>query len=87
MALLSQILIACISDKKAGLKHAIDVWRRMRKKKLTFERHHYNLLLKAVRECGVGDPEFANQLVKQVGLFNSMVSLNTLKIQEHSVLI
>ncbi|CAH1795535.1 unnamed protein product [Owenia fusiformis] len=62
----SFLLMACISDKEAGLKHAIEVWRAMRKRKLTPEGYQYNLLLRAARDCGLGTPEFANTLIKKI---------------------
>lgn len=37
----------------------------MRKKKISPEIHQYNLLLRAVRDCGIGSIEFAQQLIRQ----------------------
>ena len=62
----ASLLITCISDKEAGFKHAIEVWRRYRKTKTgKFNTELYNLLLRAARDCGVGDIEFAQTLLKQ----------------------
>ncbi len=59
-----QLLIACISDKHAGLKHAIEVWRRMRKRRVLPTVHSYHLLIRAIHDCGLGEPYIANQLLK-----------------------
>ena len=59
----SHLLHACISDKKAGLRHAILLWRKMRRYKITPNVYCYNLLLRAVKECGVGDPQFLQDIL------------------------
>lgn len=69
------LLMACISDRHAGLKHTIEIWRRMRKRKVQFTLYHYNLLLRAVRDCGVGDAHFAQQLFKNMSADSMVVSL------------
>lgn len=46
---------ACISQHEPCLINSLysQVWRRMRKRRVTFDKYHYNLLLKAVQTCGV----------------------------------
>ena len=41
------------------------VWRRMRQKKVSPQIHQYNLLLRAVRDCGIGSIEFAQELIRK----------------------
>jgi len=48
------LLCACISDKQAGFRHAIEVWKRMRQRSRVPDVSHYNLLLRAARDCGIG---------------------------------
>ncbi|OQV13266.1 putative Pentatricopeptide repeat-containing protein 1, mitochondrial [Hypsibius exemplaris] len=55
----SFLLMACITDQHSGLKHAIKVWRLMLASGATPDLYMYKLLLKAVRSCGLGDPESA----------------------------
>lgn len=59
----SHVLHACISDKEAGLRHAILLWRKMRRFKITPNVYCYNLLLRAVKECGVGDSKFLQDIL------------------------
>lgn len=61
--LLSNLLNACISDKDAGFRHAVVVWRKFRKLGVQPCLRAYNLLLRAVRECGIGDPDLVNRLL------------------------
>jgi len=41
----------------------VQVWRLMRKKRCRPNAIHYNLLLRAVRDCGVGSEEHINELL------------------------
>ncbi|KAL8565087.1 hypothetical protein ACOMHN_005290 [Nucella lapillus] len=55
----SFLLMACISDRQAGLRHAIQVWQVMHQTGVQPDLPLYNLLLRCVRDCGVGDmPSF-----------------------------
>ncbi|ELU18008.1 hypothetical protein CAPTEDRAFT_111080, partial [Capitella teleta] len=49
----SFLLMGCISDKEAGFELALQVWRRMRKRRIKIDLMHYNLLIKAINYCGV----------------------------------
>ncbi|KAG1658617.1 Pentatricopeptide repeat-containing protein 1, mitochondrial [Nymphon striatum] len=49
------LLSSCISDPKEGLKNAILVWRRLRVMKMKPDIHCYNLLLRTIRDCNVGE--------------------------------
>ncbi|XP_064645550.1 pentatricopeptide repeat-containing protein 1, mitochondrial-like [Lineus longissimus] len=59
----SHMLMGAISDGAAGFKHAVEVFRSIRKHGLTPSITHYNLLLRAMRDCGVGSQEFLYQLL------------------------
>ncbi|CAD5118798.1 DgyrCDS7478 [Dimorphilus gyrociliatus] len=59
----SHLLMACISHKEAGLKLAIEVFRRMRRKYVKPTAIHYNLLLRAVRDCGAGTAAYSQTLL------------------------
>ncbi|XP_059547706.1 pentatricopeptide repeat-containing protein 1, mitochondrial [Myotis daubentonii] len=59
----SYLLMGCIQDKKTGFRYALQVWRQMLSLGLQPNRHGYNLLLGAARDCGLGDPEVASALL------------------------
>ncbi|KAL1452131.1 hypothetical protein WDU94_006437 [Cyamophila willieti] len=56
------LLQACISDKDAGFRHALLTWHKMRTRRVSPDLFSYNLLLRATRDCGLGD-EDATKLV------------------------
>ncbi|KAL4232114.1 Pentatricopeptide repeat-containing protein 1 [Mactra antiquata] len=53
--ILSNLLCACISDKESGFRHAILVWRKFQTLGIKPKLGAYNLLLRCVDECGIGD--------------------------------
>lgn len=61
----SFLLMACVSDKEAGLRHAFQVWRLMLTMKVQPDLPLYNLLIRCVRDCGVGDATSVSDLLGQ----------------------
>lgn len=53
------LLQACIAEKEAGFTLAVEVWRQMLKRGHRPSIFAYNLLLRACRDCSVGDVKFA----------------------------
>lgn len=49
------LLQACVSDSQAGFRHALMTWHKIRSKRVLPDEFSYNLLLRACRECGIGD--------------------------------
>lgn len=59
----SHVLMAAIADKKAGFWHAVQIWRWLLIKRTKPNIEMYNLMLRVIKECEVGDPVLAQQLL------------------------
>ncbi|XP_076305496.1 pentatricopeptide repeat-containing protein 1, mitochondrial [Tachypleus tridentatus] len=59
------LLQACVTNKEAGFTHAIQVFRFMKFSKSLPEVYTFNLLLRAVRDCGIGSPDVSKQLLEE----------------------
>ncbi|XP_071814731.1 pentatricopeptide repeat-containing protein 1, mitochondrial-like isoform X2 [Apostichopus japonicus] len=57
------ILTACASHKDAGFTYAIEAWRQMVVRGLQPDDYCFNLLLRIVRDCGIGDPKTASRVL------------------------
>ena len=73
------LLHGCIEDKKSGLRHALILWRKMRRFRIKPNVQSYNLMLRAVKECGVGDPQFLQDV-----LIETMSSKDVRKLKRKS---
>ncbi|PSN34344.1 Pentatricopeptide repeat-containing protein 1 [Blattella germanica] len=51
---------ACITDKEAGFRHALLVWRKMKDNRVKPDIYTFNLLLRSIRDCGLGDLDSAH---------------------------
>ncbi|KAF8774858.1 pentatricopeptide repeat-containing protein 1, mitochondrial-like [Argiope bruennichi] len=58
------LLMSCIADKEAGFTHAVEVWRKMKKRKCQPNLYTYNLLLRAVRDCDAGPKDISCLLLQ-----------------------
>nr|CAD7267150.1 unnamed protein product [Timema shepardi] len=58
------LLQACIADKEAGFRHALMVWRKLISRHVKPTSYSFNLLLRCTKECGLGDPDVARDLLQ-----------------------
>lgn len=60
------LLQACLADKDAGFRHALLVWRKLTEKNIKPSIYTFNLLLRCVRDCGLGDIEVTEDVLKKL---------------------
>ncbi|XP_050301403.1 pentatricopeptide repeat-containing protein 1, mitochondrial [Anthonomus grandis grandis] len=60
------LLQACISDTESGFRHSLLVWRKLVEKNIKPSIYTFNLLLRCVRDCGLGDLETTNDVIKRL---------------------
>lgn len=60
------LLQACIQDKEAGFRHALLVWRKMVTKRIAPSSFTYNLILRSIRDCGIGNLEVMNDTLHTI---------------------
>lgn len=60
------LLQANITDKEAGFRHALIVWRKMLLRNIRPSKFTYNLMLRCVRDCGLGDIEVTKDLIEKI---------------------
>ncbi|XP_060534881.1 pentatricopeptide repeat-containing protein 1, mitochondrial [Cylas formicarius] len=60
------LLQACISDKEAGFRHSLLVWRKLLEKKIHPGIFTFNLLLRCVRDCELGDVSVAKDVIEKI---------------------
>ncbi|CAH1273194.1 PTCD1 [Branchiostoma lanceolatum] len=59
----SFLLFASTEDREAGFTQTVEAWRLMRKSHIKPDIFIYNLMLRAARDCGIGQQEVAEQIL------------------------
>lgn len=67
------LLQASASDKEAGFRHALIVWRKMLEKEVIPSVFTFNLLLRCTRDCGAGDMNSAQELVSMLASGQTLI--------------
>lgn len=60
------LLQSCITDSEAGFRHSLLVWRKLVEKNIRPNVYTFNLLLRCVRDCGLGDLEATKTVIEKL---------------------
>lgn len=60
------LLQACASDREFGCLHAIQVWHKMFQKRLIPDIYSFNLMLRCVRDCNLGDLQTMEEVIQTI---------------------
>lgn len=60
------LLQACLSNKEAGYRHALLVWRKLVDKNIPPSIFSYNLMLRCIRDCGLGDIKITQNVIDNI---------------------
>lgn len=72
------LLQSCITDRKAGFRHALLTWRKMLNFKERPNIYTFNLMLRCIKDCGIGDRESEQKMISEI------LSSNPMMLPKHS---
>lgn len=72
------LLQSCITDRKAGFRHALLTWRKMLHFKERPNIYTFNLMLRCIKDCGIGDRESEQKMISEI------LSSNPIMLPKHS---
>ncbi len=81
------LLQACVSDTDYGFRHALIVWHKMYQRRLLPDLYSFNLILRCVRDCSIGDIETMQQVISNILLGSKIDSGKQLKIGDNKQLL
>ncbi|CAH1108103.1 unnamed protein product [Psylliodes chrysocephalus] len=81
------LLQACIVDKEAGFRHALLVWRKVIQKNIKPSIYTFNLLVRSVRDCGLGDVEVTRNVIDSICNEQKLLSGDSKKLENKNELI
>ncbi|KAG4067709.1 hypothetical protein HA402_005481 [Bradysia odoriphaga] len=81
------LLQACISDADYGFRHALIVWHKMYQRRLLPDVYSFNLMLRCVRDCSIGDIETMQQVISNILLGSKVDTDKQLKINDNQQLL
>ncbi|XP_057667744.1 pentatricopeptide repeat-containing protein 1, mitochondrial [Diorhabda carinulata] len=73
------LLQACIADKEAGFRHALLIWRKLIDKNIKPSIYTYNLLLRCVRDCGLGDTDVTKNVIDTICKQDKLLEASDIK--------
>uniref|UniRef100_A0A6P7F786 Pentatricopeptide repeat-containing protein 1, mitochondrial n=1 Tax=Diabrotica virgifera virgifera TaxID=50390 RepID=A0A6P7F786_DIAVI len=73
------LLQSCISDKEAGFRHALLVWRKLVDKHIKPSIYTFNLLLRCVRDCNMGDVETTKDVIDTICKDRKIIEVPNIK--------
>ncbi|CAH1282584.1 unnamed protein product [Diabrotica balteata] len=73
------LLQSCISDKEVGFRHALLVWRKLVDKNIKPSIYTFNLLLRCVRDCNLGDVETTKDVIDTICKHRKMIEAPNIK--------
>lgn len=81
------LLQACASDAEYGFRHALIVWHKMLQRRLLPDIYSFNLMLRNVRDCSIGDIETMQQVISEILLGSKNRANKTLKVGKNQQLL
>lgn len=81
------LLQSCISDKERGLRHALIVWRHMLRLREKPNIYSFNLMLKCVKECNIGNKDDMVNLINTIENMKIPSKPNNIQLIENAAVI
>ncbi|KAJ6641352.1 Pentatricopeptide repeat-containing protein 1, mitochondrial [Pseudolycoriella hygida] len=81
------LLQACVSDTEYGFRHALIVWHKMYQRRMLPDLYSFNLLLRCVRDCSIGDIETMQQVISDILLQSKVDGDKLLKVDDNQQLL
>uniref|UniRef100_A0A336K072 CSON010148 protein n=1 Tax=Culicoides sonorensis TaxID=179676 RepID=A0A336K072_CULSO len=80
------LLQACVSDPELGFRHALIVWHKMHRRRMAVDYYSFNLMLRCVRDCGIGDVETTERLIQEIIELNKTNKKNKIEAPKKEII-